>query len=99
MFGVARVGDKTVGKCHCHIVTIDVEGTIITGSPDRILDGRPVARLGDIIKADCGHTCKIITASSSVITNGRGTARLGDKGGDDCYECTIVTASTDDFIL
>jgi hypothetical protein len=24
---------------------------------------------------------------------------LGDKGGDDCYECTIVTASTDDFIL
>ena len=99
MLGVARVGDRTTGVCSCHKSPINVGGTIITGSPDRILDGRPVARLGDTIEADCGHTCTIVTASSSVITNGKGTARLGDKGGAGCYECTIITASTDDFII
>lgn len=56
---------------------------------------RGVARLGDLILADCGHTCKIITASPDVEANNKGVARLGDLGGDGCYECKIITASPD----
>ncbi len=92
--GVARIGDKTIGTCHCHNPELtNVKGTIVTGSPDHTCDSFGIARLGDTILADCGHTAKIITASTVRFVNGRGVARLGDKGGDDCYECTIITAS------
>lgn len=95
--GIARIGDRTTGTCYCHPVPISVGGTIITGSDDTIVDNLPVARLGDIVKADCGHTGTIITASDTVVCNSRGVARLGDKTSG-CYESTIITASSDTFL-
>jgi uncharacterized Zn-binding protein involved in type VI secretion len=96
--GIARLGDKTFGVCKCHKKPIRVGGVIVSASSDTITDGRGTARLGDMVKANCGHTGIICTASSSSIINGRGTARLGDsiRG---CYNAKIVTASSDRFTL
>lgn len=97
---VARLGDRTIGRCTCHTPTKDnVGGTIVSASPDDFANSRGVARLGDLILADCGHYAKIITASSTHFANSRGVARLGDLGGDDCYECHIITASHDTFTI
>lgn len=94
--GIARLGDRTIGKCSCHKNTITTGGTIVSASTDTFTNQRGNARLGDTVKADCGHFGTIVTASQETITNGRGTARLGDKT-DGCYKATIITASEDTF--
>lgn len=91
---VARLGDRTIGRCFCHLAPLPIGGTIITASPDTFANGLGVARIGDVIKADCGHTAKIITSSPDVYANSRGVARVGDRG-DGCYKCTIITGSPD----
>lgn len=93
MLGVARLGDRTRGICKAHSSPKDVEGTIITASIDTMCDHFGVARNGDIILSDCGHTATIVTSSIMTIDNNLGVARIGDIGIGD-YECTIVTAST-----
>ena len=96
MRGVARLGDKTIGRCTCHKDPIEnMPGHIVSASPDTYADHLGVARLGDIILADCGHTAKIITSSSVSFANQLGVARLGDLGGGACYTCKIITASSD----
>ena len=92
--GVARIGDRTQGTCFCHPVPISVGGTIVTGSDDTLADNLPVARLGDTVQADCGHTGTIVTASDVTVCNNLGVARLGDST-TGCYVATIVTASSD----
>ena len=95
MIPVARLGDRTIGYCKCHKKIF--KGTIVSASSDHKVNNLGVARLGDMILSDCGHTAKIITASSLTITNNLGTARLGDKGEGACYTCKIITASPDTF--
>jgi uncharacterized Zn-binding protein involved in type VI secretion len=97
MFGVARLGDRTKGRCTCHASAIDVGGTIVSASPTTTVDMFPVARLGDLILADCGHKAVIVTSSSVTFADGLGVARLGDLGASECYKCTIVTASSLEF--
>lgn len=94
--GIARLGDSTYGTCHCHDEPIQVSGTIISASPDTNANGRGVARLGDTVKASCGHTAIIISAKTTQFANGRGVARLGDKF-TGCYIGTITSASPDTF--
>lgn len=96
MAGKARITDRTIGICYGHIYPITVGGTIIQGSPDVYANGLQVARIGDIVKADCGHTGNIITGSSSVFANGIGIARLNDRVSG-IYIATIITASEDVF--
>jgi len=91
---VARFGDKLKGICSCHKTPIAVTATIITGSSDTFVNGYPVARLGDTVKATCGHTGKIVTCSSTHFANGLGVARLGDSTSG-CFKGTIITASPD----
>ena len=59
---------------------ISCGGRILTGSPNVFLDGKPVARKGDM---GSGHGCfpptRIITASSTVFVNGIPAARRGDQ--------------------
>jgi uncharacterized Zn-binding protein involved in type VI secretion len=95
-FGIARLGDRTIGQCSCHTSTITVGGTIITASPNTIVNGMNVARLGDTVLADCGHTGTIVTSSPTNICNGAGIARLGDRT-TGCYVATIITASPNDL--
>lgn len=93
---VARFGDKLRGICSCHATPQTVTATIITGSPDTLVNGYPVARLGDTVKTSCGHYGKIITASPTHFANGLGVARLGDSTSG-CFVGKIITASPDTF--
>lgn len=88
---VARLNDKTMGTCSVH--GNDIEGKIITASPNTFANKRGIARLHDKVEASCGHTAVIITASPNDKTNKRGTARLNDKVQGDEYVAKIITAS------
>lgn len=94
MRGIARLGDSTFGICYAHNHPIMVGGTIISGSMDHACNGRPVARLGDTVLANCGHTAIIISASMNTDCNNRGVARLGDSTAGS-YVATIISASVD----
>jgi uncharacterized Zn-binding protein involved in type VI secretion len=93
--GVARLDDQTMGSCSVHGGNIG--GKIISASADVITNNRGVARLGDKVKADCGHEAVIITASPTKFANNRGVARLDDEVGDSPYTAHIITASPDTF--
>lgn len=86
MRGVARVGDMVICP-HCKRV-----GHILTGSLTHLIDGRPIARVGDL--TTCGH---ILTGSTTHLIDGRPIARLGDLVST--YKChglgygKIITAS------
>lgn len=95
--GIARMFDGTFGVCFCHRRPIAVGGRIISGDFNTLLDGRPVARFGDTVKASCGHTGRIISSSTNVLTGSLGVARLGDIGSG-CYKFTITSASNETII-
>lgn len=92
---IARIGDKTYGYCKKH--KKDFKGTIISGSPNVLVEGSPAARIGDIVKSDCGHVGKIITGCPVVDVNSPPVARLGDKT-DGIYQATIVSACKKTFV-
>lgn len=93
--GVARLNDRTFGTCSAHPAPLVTGGRIITASGDTKANNRGIARLNDIVLADCGHTSKIITASPNHKTNNRPTARLNDSIGAGPYSARIITASGD----
>jgi uncharacterized Zn-binding protein involved in type VI secretion len=97
MRGIARLGDTTHGTCFAHSVPLEVTGKIISASQDTFCDKHGVARLGDTVLADCGHTGKIISASHNVLCNELGIARLGDEVHGD-YTARIISASTTTFV-
>jgi uncharacterized Zn-binding protein involved in type VI secretion len=95
MPAVARQGDA--GAVHCSSYTI------ATGSEDVFIDGRAVARNGDLStvhQKPSGNKCvphvsQIIATSSTVFINGRPVAVVGDRLSD----CTqIVQGSETVFI-
>mgnify|MGYP000072320276 CR=1 FL=1 len=94
MRGIARIGDSTFGTCYAHKHPLAIGGTIISASPDHVCNGRLVARLGDTVLADCGHTAIIVSASTNTACNNRGVARLGDSTAG-AYVATIISASMD----
>ena len=60
---------------HAHMCPIHGPGVVVTGSPTSILNGRPVARVGDLVSS--GAT--IITGSAiASLDDGQPIARLGD---------------------
>ena len=83
MPGVARVGDTHNGICNHGLKCCPhkVSGNIVSGSPNVMANGKPVARLGDSVVHDCPHcgTGEISSASSTVKANGIGVARIGDS--------------------
>lgn len=95
MRGIVRINDLTVGNCSVH--GSNIGGKIITASNNTHANNRSIARLGDIVQADCGHTAIVITASSSSFANNRGVARVGDLVGSSPYTGQIVTGSSDTF--
>ena len=94
---VARLGDRTFGICkHPSHIPKKIGGTIITASPDDLTNNKGTARLGDLVKTDCGHLGEIITGSPKVLANDKPVARLGDKIANKApYIAEIVTASPD----
>lgn len=94
--GIARLNDKTIGDCSEH--GPNIKGRIVSASGNTNANNRRVARLGDKVEAECGHTAKIVTASSNTNPNFKGAARLNDKVGDSPYTGRIITASGDTFV-
>jgi uncharacterized Zn-binding protein involved in type VI secretion len=97
MRGVARLGDCTHGICYEHSTPIKVSGKIISASSDTYCDTLGIARLGDTVLANCGHTGTIISASENTKCNDLGIARLGDNIAGK-YVATIISASTTAFV-
>jgi len=99
MAGIARIGDRTHGTCysHSHKKPISVGGTIISGDGSTVYaDKLNVARIGDPVRADCGHTAIIITGSPKTYSNQISVARLGDMV-HGVYVATIISASGTTF--
>lgn len=74
---------------HAHICPIHGQGVVVTGSSTSILNGRPVACVGDLVS--CGATIIIGSAVAS-LDDGHPIARLGDvtsHGG------TLIEGETD----
>jgi uncharacterized Zn-binding protein involved in type VI secretion len=89
---IARVGDAGVVHCSGY--------TIATGSPNVFINGRAVARQGDLSTThlrpnspSCTpHTAPIQSCSSTVFINGRGIARVGDT----LAGCTSIAQGSPD---
>ena len=97
MRGIARLGDCTHGTCYAHSTPLQITGKIISASSDTLCDNLGIARLGDTVLADCGHTGTIISASDNALCNDLGIARLGDSIAGK-YIATIISASTSTFV-
>lgn len=68
---IILVGDKT-----------DHGGVVIEGAPTTYIDGRKVARVGDMVtcpQQGHGHTTVIISGDETFRVEGRAVARHGDK--------------------
>lgn len=79
MAGVARLNDITTGVC---AIDGPQKGKITTASGNVNANDKKVARLGDTVTADCGHTGTINSASGTVSSTqekGLSAARLGDS--------------------
>lgn len=96
MRGIVRIGDKTHGWCTGHKTTIEVDGIVISGSEDSYVNGRAIARIGDKVRANCGHEGIIITGQPDAYINGRPHARIGDKF-EGTYSGIIISASQDTY--
>lgn len=93
MPGIVRIGDRVNGICTCHEDPISVSGQIVKGASTVNAEGSSVARIGDIVKADCGHTGRIVKGSAKNNAEGVGIARLGDRV-EGCFSGSIVKASS-----
>ena len=79
----ARTSDNHMGICAhgAQCCPHSVIGTIVQGSPNVFVNGRPAARLNDMVRHSCPH-CGVgwvDSASSSVFANGIPVARSGDR--------------------
>ena len=77
---VSRIGDIGIGICPAHDSPQVYTTTIMTGSPDTLVEGQQEAIITSIGCATCGHATTAITGSGSVTTNALGGHRLGDMG-------------------
>lgn len=84
MPGVARLGDP-----------IDHGGSIISASDDTLVDGIPVARVGDMVNCLQHGITTIVQGANQLITDAPMTARIGDMT---ACGATIVSGSTDRII-
>jgi uncharacterized Zn-binding protein involved in type VI secretion len=74
---ICRIGDMATGWCS--ICNRTVTGRIITGSPNVYVQGKPVARKGDLVMPGCGHGAgRIVRVSPNIRANGLGVARVND---------------------
>lgn len=86
---ITRIGDSTTGVCD---IGLDCcphsrSGINTTGSPDVIINNKPVHRLTDEGNCRCPHggTYKSIEGSNNVIANNLLVTRIGDT--TQCVKC------------
>jgi uncharacterized Zn-binding protein involved in type VI secretion len=69
-------------------------GSIVTGSPDVLTNGQPVARVGDTYACPIHGANPIATGSPDTLANGAPVARVGDVT---ACGATLVSGSPDTF--
>jgi uncharacterized Zn-binding protein involved in type VI secretion len=91
---ISRIGDVAVGICCCHSRPRcrPQTGVIVSGAGTVLAGGAPVARIGDLVVAGCGHTGIIISGSGTVIVQGSPAARIGSSF-TGCFTGTIVSGA------
>ena len=94
--GIARLTDVTFGICYCHKYPIAISGVIISCSGTTYAESLGFARIGDIVRASCGHTGVIITGSGIDFAESIGVSALTDRT-TGCYVSSIVSASGTTF--
>ncbi len=87
---VARIGDVAQGTCSCHKSPRSVTGVIVGGSGVSSSNGPGIARLGDVVVFNCGHTGTIASGSDVLFVDNVGAARIGDVVVG-CVRGTIVS--------
>jgi len=90
---IARLGDDTFGVCQVHG---NQYGKIVSSSTNVFVNGRGIARLGDEVLANCGHTGIISSSATITFVNGKGIARVGDSV-EGIYSASIISGSEDSF--
>jgi uncharacterized Zn-binding protein involved in type VI secretion len=68
---------------------------MITGEPDRCIEGKDICVTGSIGQGDCGHTCTSVGQSEVWFIEGKPVARVGDPVTGD-IEGELITGS--DFV-
>ncbi|HRR48407.1 MAG TPA: PAAR domain-containing protein [Bacteroidales bacterium] len=91
MAKVSRLGDAVTGYCSSGIHGYQ-DGVIIECSPNVNANGIGVARVGDKVRANCGHIGTIVSGALNTNANGRAIARIGDSFSG-TYSGTIVAGS------
>jgi len=95
-YGVARQNDIVIGDCEIH--GKNIKGRVIEASTNVQVNGRGVARIGDKVKAECGHESTITSGSTSEKPNSKpGIAKQNSTVGlpNEPYKGRIITGSTD----
>lgn len=91
---VARVGDSVSGICCGHSVPpcIPTTGVIVQGAGTVMVEGQPIARIGDTVAMACGHTAVIVSSNGTVVGEGLLVARIGDAVGG-IFTGTIISSA------
>lgn len=73
-------------------------GTVLEGAPTTVVNGKPVARVGDRVSCPLnGHgPCTIVSGDSTTVVDGKAVARHGDQ-----CSCgaTLIASTTDTGML
>lgn len=75
----ARVTSIGVGFCVGHSGAIPMIGTVVTGSPNVIINNLAAARVTDIVLGYCGHIGIIVDGFGSIKVNNLTKARVGSN--------------------
>lgn len=91
----ARITDVTDGICYhpSHLAPFPTTGKITGSASKTYIEGLLVARVGDEVTSDCGHTGNIIAASGNIYAEGKRTARKDDPFSGD-YVGTITGSAS-----
>jgi len=94
MAGMANSNSRCVGICVGHTPPIPMIGSIITFSDDCIAKDGGAARVGDIVKGECGHIGIINTGSPTTSINNKQAATIGSTF-TGVFSGTIVSGAND----
>ena len=74
---VCTVGSKFEGICYACDGNY-VQGEMISGSPDRCIEGKEICVTGSVGMGYCGHMCHAVGGSSVFFIDSLPVARVGD---------------------
>jgi uncharacterized Zn-binding protein involved in type VI secretion len=92
-----KVGDRMTGTWRGRKRVYHVSGSITTGSPDVLVNGKKAARVGDRGRHSKG-SFTILTGRPDVLINGKKSAFKGSKTNNHNGSGTLVTGSNNTYV-